>query len=259
MRSIRAYISMAAAAVMLCAAWSRDRTPPAHWPARLHASALGPGLEWGVHNSYARHPLSWFGNRAQPLLQEQYQRGARLFEIDAYWFFFGYWLVAHVPFIDQISHVETVSKASCLLRRIGADNALFLDIKSFFWWPSCGAVAVHALLDQLQSCHALNPLTIMVDVSCNYYSNVACALAMQNATVPNTTLLFRGIHFLWLKHDCGTAHTSQKETCLPFTANMTTAARFRIPVLAQCHHCTRRSCASAMARYNASRTYVQIK
>ena len=115
------------------------------------------------------------------------------------------------------------------------------------------------MLEHLQACHATNPMTIMVDVSCEPYDNVACAVRMQKAAaLVNTTLAFRGIDFWWLKHDCSTNHTSQKKACGAFVERKVTG-RATLPIMAQCHHCTRQQCVQAMLGYGAPITYAQVR
>lgn len=241
--------------------WWCARAPAVHWAHHAHHKTLGPGVQWGVHNSYARQPVSWFGNVPQPKLQEQYQHGIRIFEIDAYWLglMWHRWLVAHVPVLDQSAHVSSLQDASCALRQLGPDTVMFLDVKNFAVWPSCGTSAVRTMLEHLQACHATNPMTIMVDVSCEPYDNVACALGMQKAAaLVNTTLAFRGMDFWWLKHDCSDNYTSQKKACGAFVERNVTG-RAALPIIAQCHHCTRHQCALAMQRYGAPMTYIQVQ
>ena len=247
----------AGAFVLVGMVWWCSRLPPAHWSSHSHHKALGKGIEWGVHNSYARQPVPWFGNHPRPPLHEQYSHGVRLFEMDAYWWYWGQWLVAHVPVVDQSSHVHTIKDAACMLRKIGADNTLLLDMKNFVWWPSCTTRAVQTMVSHLQACHASGPLTVLLDVTCTGYSNIECARALRNATLPNTTILFRGIGFWWLRHDCSTNTTSRGACCDEFTEpNMT--GRASVPILAECHTCTRSACAAAMRSHRAPVTYVQV-
>jgi hypothetical protein len=236
--------------------WCYPATP-AHFPSHDGQQPLEQGVEWGVHNSYARDPITWFGNRPRPSLHEQYARGVRLYEIDAYWWFRQQWLVAHVPIVDQSAHVHTVKEAVCALRKLGADNTMLLDMKNVAW-SSCGASAMRAMVSHLQACHTAGLLTVLVDVSCTSYNNIDCARALRNVTLPNTRLLFRGIDFWWLWLDCGSSNTTTRgASCDEFTEPRM-GGRAPVPILAECHHCTRDACGAAVRAYHAPVTYLQV-
>ena len=230
-------------------AWWWSSLPPAHWPLSTCRHHNTTRMEWGVHNSYARQPVPWFGNKAQPSFTEQYNCGARLFEIDAYAWTLG-WVVAHVPLVDQSSHVFTVRDAVCTLRKLGADNVMLLDVKN----AACKSIA-----SELRACQDVGPLTVLVDVTCTGYSNIACARQLRSSkATANTSLLFRGISFWWLSHDCRTNATSRGASCAEFTEPLETSVA-HIPILAECKHCTRSQCLHAMRAHKAPVTYVQVK
>lgn len=178
---------------------------------------------WGIHNSYLRR---------YPTLVEQHRRGIRLFEIDTYWWLGSTWLVAHVPVLGISSHVGTLEGAVCTLRQIGdGDTTLMLDVKNIAW-PSCGAGAVQELRRQLGACRHDGPLRVLIDVSCQTYSNVQCARSLRGTLLANTTLLYRGIDFWWLSAGRG-GQVSHGSTCDEFTEpkSWITPAR---PVLLEC-------------------------
>ena len=143
--------------------------------------------DWGLHNSYLR---------THPTLVEQHRRGARLFEIDGYWWLGGNWIVAHMPVVGPGSHVQTVEEAVCTLRQLGDNATMLLDIKNVVW-PSCGSSAVQELRRALGACALDGPLRVLVDVYCGDYNNIQCARSLRGTSIANTTLLYRGIDYWW--------------------------------------------------------------
>jgi hypothetical protein len=177
--------------------------------------------DWGLHNSYLR---------AHPPLVEQHRRGARLFEIDGYWWLGGNWIVAHVPVVGAGSHVKTVADAVCTLRQLGDHTTMLLDIKNVVW-PSCGSSAVQELARALGACTQDGPLRVLVDVTCNGYNNMQCARSLRGTSIANTTLLYRGIDFWWMGAG---GDGLLKQSCSEFAEPDLYTANVSKPVLMEC-------------------------
>jgi hypothetical protein len=177
--------------------------------------------DWGLHNSYLR---------THPPLVEQHRRGARLFEIDAYWWLGGNWIVAHVPVVGAGSHVKTVADAVCTLRQLGDSTTMMLDIKNVAW-PSCGSSAVQELRRALGACAQDGPLRVLVDVYCGDYNNIQCARSLRGTSIANTTLLYRGIDYWWM----GVGGDGRlKQPCGEFAEPDLDTANFSKPVYMEC-------------------------
>ena len=177
--------------------------------------------DWGLHNSYLR---------TQPTLTEQHHRGVRLFEIDAYWWLGGNWVVAHTPAVGPGSHVNTLEEAVCMLRQLGGNITMLLDIKNVVW-PSCGESAVQDLARTLGACAQDGPLRVLVDVYCGDYTNVQCARSLRGTPIVNTTLLCRGIDFWWMGVG---GNDLLKRPCSEFTEPDLDTANFTKPVYMEC-------------------------
>ena len=178
--------------------------------------------DWGLHNSYMC---------TQPALKEQHSRGVRLFEIDAYWWLGGTWVVAHIPVVGACSHVKTVEEAVCTLRQLGDNATMMLDIKNVLW-PSCGESAVQELVRALGACTKDGTLRVLIDVTCSKYSNVQCARSMRGTVLANTTLFYRGIDFWWVQVQRG--EQARGAACNEFTEPDMETANFSRPVLMEC-------------------------
>lgn len=198
---------------------------------------------WGVHNSYARQPLKVLGNKAQPNFVAQHAYGARLFEIDVYWWLNKHWLVAHFPILDSVSHVSTLEEATCTIRQL-KESVMFLDVKTTLW--RCTTEAVEGLQRALSACAQWGPLTVLMDISCSgAYDNTACAEALDGGTKINgTSVLFRGRDWWWLRPRCkdiqGAWAMQRKTSCHtyrepPGAANQSVVAP--VPVLYECGDC----------------------
>jgi hypothetical protein len=118
---------------------------------------VGQRVIWGVHNSYVRQPLAVLGNEAQPNFVAQHAYGARLFEVDVYWWLNKRWLVAHFPIQDSASHVSTLEEATCTIRQLGNGSMMFLDVKTTLW--PCTAGAIDGLQRSLGACAHWGTLT----------------------------------------------------------------------------------------------------
>lgn len=219
--------------------------------ADVHMKGLAlPGVQWGVHNSY---------QRSQPSLVEQYRRGVRLFEIDAYWWLGNTWLVAHIPifFLGSSGYVRTVEEAACMLRQLGSDCTLFLDVKAPLW-PTCTDKAVGVLRRQLAACADDGPLQVLVDVSCYAYDNVACARKLMSARLPNTTLLFRGHSFWWMSAK-RPGNASIGHPCGPFQEPANYSLR-DVPTLVECgHDMSVATCYNTTQAVAANVTWMQVR
>ena len=165
-------------------------------------------VKWGVHNSYAR---------AWPNFVAQHAAGARLFEIDVYWWpVTGRWIVAHAPVPvpgatgGGNTHVVDLAEAACTLGMLGGGAAMMLDVKSLglgVGWTGCGTgSAAQALGRQLAACAgSAVPLDVFLDVSCTgLYDNVGCADALvgSSSSLPGVRVHARGRDWWWLAPRC---------------------------------------------------------
>ena len=223
-------------------------------------------VTWGVHNSYIRNPSWAFQNTAQPNFAIQHAAGARLFEIDVFWWMQTQWIVAHVPVFDAASHVTSLVEAVCTLRVL-PKSVMFLDVKQYLFTPS--KAAQRALVHDLSACSHWGPLTALVDVTCNGpYNNVQLANHLAHQNIVNTTLQFRGLHWWWLRVQCsGNVNELKFEVgtpCKQFrepdnAADVSTAAT--APLLYECGHCPRleKHCVAVAYNRSAPQVYVQTK
>ena len=230
------------------------------WPPKQ----VPANVTWGVHNSYSRNPSWAFLNKPQPNFALQHAAGARLFEIDVFWWMQAEWIVAHVPLLDAESHVRSLKEAVCTLRTFpGA--VMFLDVKQFISTPS--KTAQRALVRDLSACSHWGPLTVLVDVSCSGpYNNVHVATYLVRHQIKNTTLQFRGLHWWWLRLQCADnankLELKDRSSCRQFrepdvAADVTKAAT--ATVLYECGYCPRLEKHCVALAYNRSAPHVYVQ
>ena len=236
------------------------------WPQPV--AALPATVTWGVHNSYSKEPSWIFRNHPQPNFPMQHAAGARLFEVDVYWWMQRQWIVAHVPVLDEISHVSTLKEAVCTLRVLpGA--VMFLDVKQFF--SRASFTQKRALLEDLSTCSTWGPLTVLMDVSClPYYNNVDVATFLARHNVTNTSILYRGVDWWWLRPSCtsdaNAFELKARKTCEQFqepdgAANMNVSATSA--VLYECGKCAdvaqQMRCVRSALERPSTHVYVQTQ
>lgn len=199
---------LASVVVVVLFLWSIP-SEPAH--ALEPRPLLRKDAVYGLHNSYTR-ASSVFGSLANPSFEEQYAIGYRLFEIDLYWMW-DRWVVAHVPWLNQQSHVSTLREALCNLAVLAREPTyVMLDVKTHLM--RCTWTAVLDMAASMRDCYNLN-LAVLMDISCDKYNNVECARRL-NSTDTGIPVLYRGPDWHWKApaFNCAPGKWRTKDTCL---------------------------------------------